>query len=274
MANICKNYITVIGLQEAAETFINTLSLEMFNIDLRNPKLELWGDQNSGINPQDWYRMLSDEYRNEGCYAARLGVLYMEKPYERFGVTAPCFYAETKWNPAVGELVKVSRKFPDLTFHIEWMRLQDGPSGEYVVGNGEVKESVMRRKSWYLFDSLLYPIASLLPARMHYTLAQHAALRFGDAIQTLDDIRTVLDDRRFTASPYQSLREPSRVAKTRTALNAAIEQLENTAKLLDFEGVFLETSSCKKEFERRENAKTNDAERIPECDFVSKLSSV
>jgi hypothetical protein len=253
MANHCKNTITLIGLQETPETFVNTLSKEMFGIDLNNPKLEWWGDQNSGVDPQNWYRMPAEEYRNEGCYAARLGVLYIEKPFERLGVTAPRFYVETKWGAPLDELLKTSKVFPELTFHIEWLLLQDGPSGEYVIRNGVIRESVVRRKSWYLFDGLRNPILSLLPAQMPYTLAQRAAWRFEDAVQTLEGICRVLDDQRFTDSPYQSLRNPSRVAKTRKALDAAIEQMEDTARLLDFDGVFLDASQSMEEFARLEH---------------------
>ena len=141
MANICKNTITVIGLQEAPETFINRLSKEMLGIDLDNPQLEWWGDENSGIDPTTWYRTMAEEYRNEGCYAARYGILYPYEPYDR---TAPRFYVETKWRTPIDELLKASKAFPLLTFHMEWLLLQDGPSSTFVIKNGEIMEGVVR----------------------------------------------------------------------------------------------------------------------------------
>jgi hypothetical protein len=173
----------------------------------------------------------------------------MEKLYERCGRTAPRFYVETKWKSPVEELRKASKAFPELVFHVGWMRLQD-MSGEYVMQDGDLTESVVRNASWYLFDNLRYPVASLLPAQMGHTLAQHAALRVGDAIQTLEDIQRVLDDRRFTDSPYQRLRNARRVRETRAALDTAIEQMKNSAKLMDcpmdWEGVFLD-GKCREE---------------------------
>jgi hypothetical protein len=241
MANTCGNRITAVGLQEAPETFINALSKAMFNIDLENPRLELWGDQNSGRTPQNWYRTLVEEYRTEGRSTASYCVLYIEKPYERFGIQAPRFYVETKWATPVEKLLKASRAFPHLIFHVEWIVRPDGPSGEYVLQNGIILEQVERTKSWYLFDNLCRPITSLLPAHLPFTLAQHAGLRFEDAIQTIDSVCQILDDPRFTQSPYQPLRNARKTGEVQKMLKALQTQMEQTARVLNFEGVFLET---------------------------------
>ena len=138
-------------------------------------------------------------------------------------------------------LIKASRAFPHLIFHVEWMVRPDGPSAEYVVQNGIVLEQVERRKSWYLFDDLCRPIASLLPAHLPLTLAQRAGLRFEDATQVIDSICQILDDPRFTHSPYQPLRNARKNGEVQKTLEVLVKQMEETARVLDFEGVFLET---------------------------------
>jgi hypothetical protein len=153
----------------------------------------------------------------------------------------PCFYVETKNSPPVAELLTASKAFPEKVFHVDWVILEDGPTGELVVQNGEVTENVERCKSWYLFDNLCHPIASLLPAQMPFTLAQHAQLRFEDAIQALGDISQILDDPRFSHSPYQPLRNAPKTGEVQKTLQALQKQVQETAGMLDFEGVFLET---------------------------------
>ena len=44
MANICESTISVVGLKEAPETFVKSLSKAMFGIDLDNMELEGWGN--------------------------------------------------------------------------------------------------------------------------------------------------------------------------------------------------------------------------------------
>jgi hypothetical protein len=65
-------------------------------------------------------------------------VLFVDEPYEKFGITVPSFYVGTKWHPAGEELTKASEAFPDLTFHISWD--VEGSVGEAVIKNGMVKE--------------------------------------------------------------------------------------------------------------------------------------
>src|ERR1035437_8365143 len=126
MANVCKNTITIIGLQEAPEHFVKALSKAMFNVDLDNLDPTRWGDDAS-VDGATWYEHLVEEYRHEGSYASRFCILYREEPYVKFGITMLRFYVETKWETPIDKLCQVSKLFPDLTFHVDWWRLQDVP---------------------------------------------------------------------------------------------------------------------------------------------------
>ena len=118
--------------------------------------------------------------------------------------------------PPVEELREASKAFPDRTFHLDWWIVQDGPSGELVIRNGNDIDEFCRPSSWYLFDhALLYPTVSLLPAYLPYALAQRAALRVQDAIDTIESLREIFTDSRFTDSPYAAERDPTAVEKTR-----------------------------------------------------------
>lgn len=240
MANICKNTITVIGLRESSETFVKALSMALFAIDLDNPDPKRWGES-EGTDGKSWYNSAVEAYRREGV--AEHCILYPNNPYDRLGITAPRFYFETKWEPPVQRLVEASRVFPGLKFHLEWWILPDGPSGEAVISNGAVKEELLRGASWYLFDPLIYPATSLLPAHLPYTLAQHAALRLQDACHTIGDLRRILDDDNFRNSPYtpfSEFRDQDKTERLRADLTALKRLLEEQASQLDFSGVFIE----------------------------------
>jgi hypothetical protein len=151
VANICENTIAVVGLKEDPENFVGKLSRAMFHIDLENLDPKQWGE-GPEIDGKTWYRSLVDGYRREGVHAARYGILYPQDAYNRLGVTAPRFYCETKWEPPIDQISKASRAFPEMTFHLAWWVLQDGPTGELAIRNGELLESIKRKGSWYLFD--------------------------------------------------------------------------------------------------------------------------
>jgi len=247
MANRCKNTITIIGLQEAPESFVKPLSKAMFEIDLDAMDPAMWGED-SRIDGKSWYGALVDEYRQEGAYAAKYGVLYPKEPYERLGVTAPRFYVETKWRPPVDEILSASKAFPELTIHIAWWVLQDGPTGELVVRNGKLLESIKRMGSWYLFDwHVIYPTVSLLPAHLPYTLAQYGALRVEDGIDTIRELRRILDENRFTGSPCQAHRDQEKVEQTRQVLNGLLDHFQNAAKKLTFDGVFINNATLQED---------------------------
>ena len=116
MTNRCKNTITIIGLQGAPGNFVRALSKVMFQIDLDAMDPAMWGEDPS-IDGKSWYSRLVEEYQQEGVYAARYGVPYPQKPYERLGVTAPRFYIETKWEPPFDEILKAQRFFKKIDFH-------------------------------------------------------------------------------------------------------------------------------------------------------------
>ena len=239
MANVCETKITVIGLKEAADAFVKPLSKAMFGIDLDNLEPKRWGEDES-IDGSTWYATLVSEYRQQR-YAAQYCILYPHDSYERFGVTARRFYVETKWGPPVKEIREASKSFPDLTFHLDWWVEQDGPSGELVTRNGNDIDEVFRPASWYLFDDpILYPTISLLPAHLPYTLAQRGLLRLDDAIQAVHDLIRILDDHRFKNSPFTEYRDAQKTRALHEGLTALRFVMAESAKQLDFEGVFLE----------------------------------
>jgi hypothetical protein len=251
MANVCRNTLTLIGLQEAPESFVKLLSKIMLGVDLDLMDPAMWGED-SNIDGKSWYRSLVDEYRRNGVRAARYGILYPTEPYSRLSVTAPRYYLETKWEPPQHGLIEFSKAFPDPTIHLSWWVEQDGPSGETVIRNGKVIDEIRRPASWYLFDhALLYPSISLLPAHMNYTLAQRGALRVEDAINTIEDLRNILDDRRFLASPqtpFSECRDHAKTEKLRIGLAALHESIVAQAQKLDFSGVFLEEEELKERY--------------------------
>jgi hypothetical protein len=109
-----------------------------------------------------------------------------------------------------------------------------------VIRNGDDIDEFWRPASWYLFDhALLYPTISLLPTYLPYSLAQRAALRVKDAIDTIENLRQILTDSRFTNSPYELERDPIAVGQARKTLDELLLQMKNSAQRLTFEGVFL-----------------------------------
>jgi hypothetical protein len=247
MANVCRNTLTLIGLQEAPESFVKLLSKIMLGVDLDSMDPAMWGEGPS-IDGKSWYSILVNEYRRDGVRAARYGILYPKEPYSRLGVTAPRFYCETKWKPPIDETSNASRAFPELTFHLAWWLMQGGPTGELVVRNGKLLESIKRMGSWYLFDwHVLYPTVSLLPAHLPYTLAQYGALRVEDGIDTIRELRRILDENRFTGSPCQAHRDQEKVEQTRQVLDGLLEQMQTAAKQLTFDGVFINNATLQED---------------------------
>jgi hypothetical protein len=79
----------------------------------------------------------------------------------------------------------------------------------------------------------------LLTAHLPYTLAQRASLRVQYAIDCVEGLRQILNDRRFTESPYQIERDPAAVGQARKTLDELLLELKKSAQRLTFEGVFL-----------------------------------
>jgi hypothetical protein len=167
MANRCDNVITVVGLQEPPETFVEKLSKIMFEIDLDSLDPSVWGGESE--DPKGCYKSLSEQFRSG--FGAEYCLLFVDEPYEKFGITVPSFYVGTKWHPAGEELTRASEAFPDLTFHISWD--VEGSVGEAVIKNGMVKEKF----KWEAldespFDGTRRVMVDLLPAYLPYTLPE------------------------------------------------------------------------------------------------------
>ncbi len=240
--NICKNMITIIGLQEAPEHFVKALSKAMFDVDLDNLDPAKWGEV-ATVDGAMWYGSLVDEYRREGSYAARYCILYPGEPYDNLGVRLPRFYVESKWKTPLEEVRAASKLYPSLTFDVCWWVLQDGPSGEFVLRNGQLLEATERLASGYLFDSILHPSIGLLSAHLPLTLTQHATARLQDAISLVRGLIGVLEDERFVNSPYtpySDVRDQDKTAKVHARLTALLETMTHQVANIDFTNVLLE----------------------------------
>ena len=256
MANVCKNTITIIGLQEPPEQFVRTLSKALFDIDLDNLDPTQWGGDGS-VNGKAWYSTLTAEYRKERSYAARYCILYLAEPYVKFGIAIPRLYVETKWETPLYKLYQVSKLFPDLKFHVDWWRLQDGPAGEYVIRDGKLLETTERRAGGYLFDPILFPSVSLISAHLPFTLAQHATARLHDAIAFVRDLIGVLEDERFLDSPctpFSDVRDQDKTAKVHARLTALLETMTKQVEQIDFRGVLLETEDLPAAYARSQES--------------------
>jgi len=233
MANTCSNVITVIGLTKSAEDFIKELSISMFNIDLDAMEPFKWSEDAS-VDGKTYYQTLVEERRVER--ATHYCVLFPNEPYNRGGVTASRFCVDTKWIPVVPEIVKASESHPDLAFHVHSWLMSDGQVSEYVVRNGNVIEAIKRQVSWCALDWLVFsPSATLLAAHLPLTFPQRAASRVQDATDIFKDLRSVLEERWLVASPSDA-----KVQLTKKTVDETLEYLSEVAKVLTFEGVFID----------------------------------
>jgi hypothetical protein len=138
---------------------------------------------------------------------------------------------------------------------LDWWVEQDGPSGELVIRNGKDIDEICRPASWYLFDhALLYPTISLLPAHLPYDLAQRGALRVGDAIDTIRELRRILDENIFLCSRCQAYRDQEKVEQTRQTLDGLLAQMQSSAQQLTFEGVFINDPRCNTLYDAEEKS--------------------
>ncbi len=76
-------------------------------------------------------------------------------------------------------------------------------------------------------------------------MAQRGALRVEDAIDTIRELRRILDENSFTGSPCQAYRDQEKVEQTRQTLDGLLEQMQSAAQQLTFEGVFINDPRCK-----------------------------
>lgn len=198
MANICETSISVVGLKEPADTFIEKLSHVMFNVAAPH------------------------------------------KPFVAGGVSVPRFFVETKWNPPYEEVKKASEAFPDLLFHVRYFIEQDGPTGEFVFKGGKRLEDIESDASdLYLFEEIKFPSLSLLPKYMSLTLAQRGTAAVEDAIELIKRVHRIIHSPKFVESRYSPFRDKRKTKQTRETLDALLAHMEEAAKSLTFEGVFL-----------------------------------
>jgi hypothetical protein len=122
-----------------------------------------------------------------------------------------------------------------------------------VIRNGETLEEFRRHGSWYLFDwDILFPAVTLLRAHMGLTLAQHGASRVQDAIEIIERLRAIIENPRFIDSPFHEYRSDRRLSETRRTLDDRLSYMREAAKVLTFNGVFLEEAEAAAEMSARE----------------------
>lgn len=190
------------------------------------------------IDETTWYKKVVEQKYPP------LEVLVPHPPFVRRGVSVPRFYVEWKWRPVYDQLRKASEAFPQLVFHLHYFIEQDGPTGECVFREGQLLEQTERMASWYLFDDLQYPSVSLLPAHMGLSLAQHEASRVQDAIETVEQVRAILDDPRFIDSPFHECRSGRKLSEAKRTLDALLASLRQASLELSFDGVLLEEAEA------------------------------
>ena len=126
------------------------------------------------------------------------------------------------------------------------MRTNRGPESQLGTHISLKEKKIIGAKTWRIFvKAHSLSTVSLLHAHLPYTLAQRGALRVGDAIDTITELRRILDDSRFTESPCQAYRDQEKVEQTRQKLDGLLEQMQTAAKQLTFEGVFINDPRCK-----------------------------
>jgi hypothetical protein len=79
---------------------------------------------------------------------------------------------------------------------------------------------------------------------MGLTLAQHGASRVQDAIETIEQLRAILDDPRFIDSPFHEYRHGRKLSATKRSLDDLLAHMQQAAKELSFDGVFLEDTEA------------------------------
>jgi hypothetical protein len=215
MVNICPNEITLVGLSGAPEAFRQQLSQAMFQIDAH------------------------EFQRREECQEG-YNCLELSEPVKMFGLVLPRYRVATRWEPPIEQIQAASKEFPELVFHIAWEAQCTDELGQVVVQAGRVRESIVRDSQLVRYDPLRAPYLSLLPLHTPLTPAQHGVQRVEDAIYTLEMLRRSIDDRLFTSSRFQPVRNNTQVESTRKKLDALITLMKEAAAQLDFEGVLID----------------------------------
>lgn len=65
-----------------------------------------------------------------------------------------------------------------------------------------------------------------------------------NAIETIEGLRRILNDDRFTGSPFHQFRDGQRLSVTKRTLDGLLAYMRQSAKDLSFEGVFLEEAEA------------------------------
>jgi hypothetical protein len=101
-----------------------------------------------------------------------------------------------------------------------------------------------------------------LSTHLPYTLAQRASLRVQDAIDCVEGLRQILNDSRFTQSPYEIERDPAAVGQARKTLDELLLHMKNSAQRLTFEGVFLGSRPFRHQDQRSSPSQMVEEDRL------------
>jgi len=85
---------------------------------------------------------------------------------------------------------------------------------------------------------------SLLPKYMTLTLAQRGAAAVDDATELIKGLQYIIHHPAFVESRYSPWRDQSKTEQTRETLDALLAHMEEAAKSLTFDGVFLPHMDC------------------------------
>jgi hypothetical protein len=214
---------------------------KFYDVDLRSYSVDFESGSSGShkvireVAPTTWYDLVAQGGKPP------LHVLVPRPAFVKYGVSVPRFYVEKKWDAVDEELIKASKEFPDLLFHVDYFLEDDGPSGEFVVRNGKIIHQVQSPTAWYLFDELTYPRdLSLLPQHMGLTLAQRGMCRVEDAIKMIEGLKEILNDPRLFAANSDQHRD--RLEATKKTIDDLLDKMRQAARELTFDGVFLGTN--------------------------------
>jgi hypothetical protein len=219
----------------------------MFHIDLDNLDLRQWGnleDENGLFWSANGQEITSSTWYGDICRLDRCApfcILTEDKTFTKCGVSVPRFGVATRWNPPIKQIIEASSTFPNLTFHLSWWLSNDCRFGECIILDGEMTEdSTIYSSSLGLFDELRFPPANFLPKYMPLTLAQRGAAALDDAITLIGRLHWILHhSERFATSRYHFYRNQEQLNKHKQIVDDLVSRMNEAAKLLTFEGVFL-----------------------------------
>jgi hypothetical protein len=221
MANPVVNTVTVIGLPKGVEF---TAEFSAFLQELAE-KIDCVLEHQ---NPERAYR-----------------TIMKHEPWRFRDVCLPRFRFDTQWEPDIAILQAASEKFPDLTFHLEWVELVNHYYGEVLIRAGEIWERQDNRdrgwlsewQLWFLYDGA----TSLLTRALPLTLAQRAEYYLQENIGRVELLLNYLTSGTYQTSPYRKQANAQKERQAIQKLSSLLETMRET--YISFDDVLLPTTT-------------------------------